>query len=878
MFAFPVAWSALRTRPARTLFSILGIGMGVAVAIAILTLDETTVAFKLQPKIEAFAKVDLEVTPADPQLSPQEALEKLKETPGVDRVGAIIFNTVQFDTGHGMRASAQLVALDDVARTEPAFDAYRVAIGVDISSEATTGAGATEPLQCLMGGELATSSRILANDTIKLSTPRAREESAMICINGELVLNPRAPRDAPDVSRFIPDAAEFKVVGILDSYHLGKQSGGSIIIVPFSSVSKIYGEQRLNPIFWVSKSPKVSAEELKTALTPTFAYSVDRTALIGEAADERAFRNGVRVSGVLSLLLGLFVIFHTLSMSLTERVREIAILNSLGATRRQIGFAFFVEGAMISIFGALAGVGLGLLFAKVALVAGFTTLGKVGGVGIFVVRWEPIIAIASMGVLIAMFGSIFPLLKAKSIFPARVLAQRDLGRPADLFKGMNFFMFGILAVVLPLLYFFAVPVLGEQSRETARVLVLGGLLFVIFMGFLLLSPKALAWICAKVAAPFAQWRPLEGFLASRSMVEGIPRVATSCAVLALVAAALITIKGITASLRNEVSKWGQTIERKVFIASNTPFPRERVERLAKINGVVGFESLGSKIYSPFAIYGMSATDAGFVGPFVESEMGKRFTETNSIILSTPLARALKLNIGDEIPVSVPAGAPCKLRIIAISDDVGFFPPQREYGVVSEAWMKNYYCKTNETSTHVALRFDNNTSPEAVAAAVKTELADLPPPQINTGVYYRTFELKDINRDFRLFDLILFLVAGLAGIGVLNALLLAAFERRKEIGVMKAIGMTPGQLAGTVILEAIATGVVGGAFGLFVGLAFLYIVVDALARLTGLSLVTIPEFWWLWWAFIGAILISILAAAFPILRSNQFSASEAVRYE
>lgn len=163
MFAFPVAWSALRTRPARTLFSILGIGMGVAVAIAILTLDETTVANKLQAKTEAFAKVDLEVTPADPNLSPEEALQKLKETPGVERVGAIIFNTVQFETDRRLRGSALLVALDDVARTEPAFDAYRTALGIDISAENI----ATEP-QCLLGTELYDQIKVLVNDTIKI--------------------------------------------------------------------------------------------------------------------------------------------------------------------------------------------------------------------------------------------------------------------------------------------------------------------------------------------------------------------------------------------------------------------------------------------------------------------------------------------------------------------------------------------------------------------------------------------------------------------------------------------------------------------------------------------------------------------------------------
>ena len=70
-------------------------------------------------------------------------------------------------------------------------------------------------------------------------------------------------------------------------------------------------------------------------------------------------------------------------------------------------------------------------------------------------------------------GSVFPLIKAKAIFPARILAQRDLGRPTDLFRGLNVYMFAILAVFLPFLYFFIIPVLGEGTRDTGRVLIMG---------------------------------------------------------------------------------------------------------------------------------------------------------------------------------------------------------------------------------------------------------------------------------------------------------------------------------------------------------------------------------------------------------------------
>lgn len=869
MLALPLAWSALTTRPARTIFSILGIALGVATAVAILVLDDSTVSHKIAAKTDGFARVDLEVVPADPAMPAAVVMDKIKNTPGVENVGAFLFLNVQLKTNAGARGFPQLVALDAAARTSPAFDAYRVEGGRDLSTNDND-----SDLECLVGADLAEMLHITVNDKISLSSPRARADNDKVCVNGELIVI----KTDPNAERETSPPVEVKVSGILERYHLGKQSGGSLLIVPFSLLPKIYGERYGSPMFWISKSPKVTAEDLKSSLTPTFAYNVDRTALIGESADERAFRNGVRVSGVLALLLGLFVIFHTLSMSLIERVREIAILNSIGATRRQIGGAFFTEAAIIAVAGAALGVGFGLGISKLFLLAGFTTLGRVGSIHTFSVHWIPILAIAGTGAFIAMAGSIFPLIKAKAIYPARVLAQRDLGRPADLFRGMNFFIFGILAIVLPLLYFFAVPILGESSRETARVLVLGGLLFLVFLGFLLLAPKSLAWICTKVSKPFERAWPLQGFLSSRAMVEGIPRVATSAAVLALVGAALITIKGITATLRADASAWGASIEQKIFVGFSQAVPRERVEQIAKIPGIAGFEQLGAEIHSPFLIYGLDPHDAGFAGPFRDPAVARRFDETESLIISTPLARSLKLEPGSEVAVSVPSGPPQKLRVLAVSDELGFYPPRREYAVVNSHWMKQFYCYTQDSTTKLALRLADGVDPGAVAAAVQTAVADLPPVTLHTGVGYRNYELEDISRDFRLFDLILILVALLAGVGVLNALLLAAYERKKEIGVLKAIGMTTKQLAGTVMIEAVATGIVGGVFGLFLGLAFIFLVIDALARLTGLPLQTVIEPQWLALAVVGAVILAIAAAGFPIMRSNRFSAAEAVRYE
>jgi putative ABC transport system permease protein len=137
-------------------------------------------------------------------------------------------------------------------------------------------------------------------------------------------------------------------------------------------------------------------------------------------------------------------------------------------------------------------------------------------------------------------------------------------------------------------------------------------------------------------------------------------------------------------------------------------------------------------------------------------------------------------------------------------------------------------------------------------------------------------LADLQDDFVLFDIILFLTAILAGLGVLNGQLLSALERRKELGVLRALGMTSGQVAGSVLVESTILGIFGGVLGLMVGAGLTPVLVSSLRVLSGLALPLRSAGPWLLYALIGAVMVSVLAALYPIWRSNRVDAVRAVR--
>jgi len=137
-------------------------------------------------------------------------------------------------------------------------------------------------------------------------------------------------------------------------------------------------------------------------------------------------------------------------------------------------------------------------------------------------------------------------------------------------------------------------------------------------------------------------------------------------------------------------------------------------------------------------------------------------------------------------------------------------------------------------------------------------------------------LDDIDRDFRLFDIILGLTAALAGLGVLNGLLLSALERTKELGVLRALGASGSQIAGMVLYESAVVGALGGVLGTALGALLTPVIVRALEGLSGLDLPERSAGPWFLLCPAGALVIALLASLYPIRSMNRASAVAAVR--
>jgi putative ABC transport system permease protein len=299
--------------------------------------------------------------------------------------------------------------------------------------------------------------------------------------------------------------------------------------------------------------------------------------------------------------------------------------------------------------------------------------------------------------------------------------------------------------------------------------------------------------------------------------------------------------------------------------------------------VLGIEARDASESSQFLVIGLRPEQIASYGPCARKpELVDALANHQGMILSRRSAWKHGYEVGDTVLLSTPSEGVQAFPVVAISDEYGYFLEPRDeriYGVVAAEHMKDYWCKDLDAVSSVSVRLDPDEDPEVVLAAVSGAFPDLAAAGDLRFTRARAMlqeHLWDLRKDFYLFDLILALTAGLACLGVLNGQLLSALERAKELGVLRALGMSRGQLAGTVLLESAVVGATGGLLGLGLGSLLTPVLVDVLRVVSGLELPHVGIGLLLFAVPAGALLVTALAGLYPIWRMSRMDAVAAVR--
>jgi putative ABC transport system permease protein len=851
----------------RIVLTLVGIALGVAIVVAIYVMDYNTIQSRLLAQDPQRGWVDLEVHPIVTTRTAEEVREDLRSRAGVADAAA-------WRETRGFAQAGQKPVPLSVFGLAPlpanSFSHYVVNRGRDLEARDLQGdAGSV-----LLGPEAAHLLGVEVGDTLTLSEPPPTQR--VECKDGELI-----PVEVPPgVEAF---SQTVTVVGILAHQKLGKRDGGLVAVAPLVLAEK------LRPVggnlYHVLREQGASLDRLRQELRVDYSVVDARGAMIGEGADERAFRNGLKILGGLALLLGMFVVFQTLSHSLIARVRQLGLLRCLGTGTGAITRIFLVDALMLGAVGSALGIGLGLLLALWLQSVRVSSLGLGKEWSTFVIPWFPVLWTAGLGVLFTLAGAMFPLVRARQIPALDILRARGLAPGSDdgvdLMRGVHVWMFGLLVVALPMAYLAMTPLAVEEGSETRMVLLeLGGMLG-LFGGVLLLAPGLTAMLGRAMLLPFRAFSPMATWLVDKVLKRSSGRVSAAVCGLSAVLLATLGLKALTWSLRAEVRQFGEAALTNVMFLRTEPMTSLRAQKLAELPGVRQVDAFEGEVRSGgFLLRGLAVASAGGHSGPLEGRQAAMFryagTRDRTLIASSRLAKARDWQPGSLVAMRDKNGSPVSYEVLVVDDRAGFDSDERAFAITSPYWLRKDFCIGEVCVELITLRLAPSVDLEVVRAGVRANVPELRRNKTGSGI--EAYLLRDVGRDFRLFDMLLFLMLVLAGVGLLNGMTIAALGRARELGVLRALGIKKSSLGASFLIEGAIVAALASLLSL--GLCYplsavLVLGLNAVARLD--APLTIP--WdWLVYVPLGAFATAVCAAILPAWRALKQSPSESVRYE
>ena len=672
----------------------------------------------------------------------------------------------------------------------------------------------------------------------------------------------------------------FEIVGVAKYGDVSTLGGATMAIWDVREAQRLLDKDGYDVVA-VAAKPGVSDEELIGSIERLLPPNVQvRTADEQAAADKKGvseFVDFIRYAllgfGVIALFVGAFVIFNTLSITVAQRTRELATLRTLGATRPQVLRTVLLEalavGVTASIVGIAAGVGLAVGLTKLMAAAG---LDLPRGDTVFATR--TVVVALLLGTLVTLLASLAPALRSTRVSP--IAAVRDgavapRGRLAKFAFPISIALVGLASTLL--VYALFVDGVGTATR----VLSLAGGTLALFVGIAMVSTRLVAPLSRVLGWPGARVGGAAGRLARRNASRMPGRTAATAAAL-MIGLALVTFvtvmgQGLRASERNAIES--QLDDDYVVVSQNgwTTLPASVGAHVARTEGVSQATSIRRERGRVLG----SGVDVSGIDPATLTALYRLRWETGTpgvlgalapdqAIVRKSFADRYGFAAGGQFIVRTPAGKMLTLTIAGV-----YSPPRFDSllgsVVVSQATFDRSFARPGDAITLVR----SNLPKGRLAAA----LADYPDARVLAHDEFVDERVGEIDGILNLLYALLALSVIVSLFGMVNTLVLAVFERTREIGMLRAVGLSRRQTRRMIRHESVVTALIGAALGLPLGILLAAAATQALSDYDlALSLPTVPL---VVFALIAAG-AGIAAAVLPARRAARLNVLSALQYE
>jgi putative ABC transport system permease protein len=597
----------------------------------------------------------------------------------------------------------------------------------------------------------------------------------------------------------------------------------------------------------------------------------------------RAFDLNLTALSLLALIFGMFLIYNTMTFSVVQRRPILGSLRSLGVTRREVLGLVMGEAAILGLVGTALGLVMGIVLGRGLVRLVTRTINDLYlVVSVEGLSLPPGILVkgALMGVGATLLASLLPAVEA-GMSPPRVTLTRSIleqsarrAVPRAAAVGAVLSLLGALLLLVP-------------SRSIA--LSFGGL-FGVVMGIALLTPLATAILMDLAAPGVGRVVGVLGAMAARGVVAAMSRTAPAMAALVVAVSVTVGLGTMISSFRETVSRWLEgTLQADIYVslpgllssrAQGTLDP-DLVSRLTRGPGVAGFSTYreaetlaGDEAVRMVALElhprGEAAFDfkAGGGGQGLGS-----FRDEEGIFLSEPLAYRRRLSAGDSLTL-LGASGPRSFPVAGVFYDYG-----SDQGVVmmSRATYDRHWEDAGVTS--LGLFVADGEGVDEVVEKLRLLVGEGQAVLIRSNLALKSASLEVFDRTFAITGVLRFLAFVVAFMGVLSALMALQLERSRELGVLRASGLTPGQVWQLVTAQTGLMGLVAGVLAVPAGLVLALVMIFVVNKRSfgwTLQMEVGPEI--LLQAVILAILGALLAGIIPAWRMSRTSPAMALREE
>jgi putative ABC transport system permease protein len=589
------------------------------------------------------------------------------------------------------------------------------------------------------------------------------------------------------------------------------------------------------------------------------------------------FQKVLLAFGIIALFVGAFVIANTLSITIAQRVREFATLRTIGGSRRQVLRTVMLEALVVGLIASLLGLFLGLGIAK-GLNALFAAIGLEFPKNSMVLATRTIVVSIVVGVVVTLLASLRPAIKATRVPPIAAVREGATLPVSRLSRFGPVVSIVTLAVGVLLLVY---GIFGNGLATAARLMALGFGTLILFVGVSLNAKRAVRPLASAFGWPGSRLGGTAGTLARENAMRNPSRTASTASAL-MIGLALITFVAILgAGLR---SGFNDAVN-KLFVADYAltasngfdPFTKEADQAVAVTPGVTAVSPIRGGDARIFDHNVQVTAVTPNLAKTVRIDWVKGTTSVpaelgdTGAFVSKDYAKDHDLRLGSPIAVKTPTGKVLDLRLKGIFD-----PPKggSPFGSVtmSAATFDANYEKPQNLMTMINIKGGVNAEN---TARLDLSLHSYPDAKVQTAAEFKKTQEKDINLTLNVLYGLLGLSVIISLFGVVNTLVLSVFERTRELGMLRAVGMTRRQVRRMIRQESIITALIGGALGIAVGF-FLAILTTQALNDEGVVL-AIP--WTTLIIFIVATIVAgMLAAILPARRASRLNILEALQYE